>query len=176
MGFCKSLWCNWRISMKFRWGTERHEDSVSFWINCENLHFILFYSLLSGAVYSSEWTEGSVVQLWTNCVRLFPYGTCKVSFWGVISRNFSLCGFTYVRLCCKSQCIYRSRSYISFDILRRVMQDYFNYDIFYCMNITDIDDKVNCKLYSVLLWRDCYRLHILLTHSFQRPKNRCQLK
>ena len=22
------------------------------------------------------------------------------------------------------------------------MQDYFNYDIFYCMNITDIDDKV----------------------------------
>ena len=34
------------------------------------------------------------------------------------------------------------RSYIAFDILRRVMSDYFNYDVFYCMNVTDIDDKV----------------------------------
>ncbi|XP_068116762.1 cysteine--tRNA ligase, cytoplasmic isoform X1 [Hyperolius riggenbachi] len=35
-----------------------------------------------------------------------------------------------------------ARSYISFDILRRVLRDYFNYDVFYCMNITDIDDKI----------------------------------
>ncbi|XP_066266221.1 cysteine--tRNA ligase, cytoplasmic-like [Branchiostoma lanceolatum] len=35
-----------------------------------------------------------------------------------------------------------ARSYISFDILRRVMQDYFNYDVLYAMNITDIDDKI----------------------------------
>ena len=35
-----------------------------------------------------------------------------------------------------------SRSYISFDILRRVLRDYFKFDVFYCMNITDIDDKV----------------------------------
>lgn len=34
------------------------------------------------------------------------------------------------------------RSYISFDILRRVLADYFNYNIFYVMNITDIDDKI----------------------------------
>ncbi len=34
------------------------------------------------------------------------------------------------------------RCYISFDILRRILQNYFNYDIVYCMNITDIDDKV----------------------------------
>ncbi|KAJ8298849.1 hypothetical protein KUTeg_022909 [Tegillarca granosa] len=33
-------------------------------------------------------------------------------------------------------------SYISFDILRRVLQDYFNYEVLYCMNITDIDDKI----------------------------------
>lgn len=37
------------------------------------------------------------------------------------------------------------RSYISFDILRRVLRDYFKYDVFYCMNITDIDDKVNVQ-------------------------------
>ena len=29
------------------------------------------------------------------------------------------------------------------------MQDYFNYDIFYCMNITDIDDKVRFKFYPI---------------------------
>ena len=33
-------------------------------------------------------------------------------------------------------------SYISFDILRRVMQDYFGYNVEYVMNITDLDDKV----------------------------------
>lgn len=36
----------------------------------------------------------------------------------------------------------RCRSYISFHILRRVLRDYFNFDVFYCVNITDIDDKV----------------------------------
>lgn len=35
-----------------------------------------------------------------------------------------------------------ARSYITFDILRRVLNDYFGYDIFYVMNITDIDDKI----------------------------------
>ncbi|KFM61338.1 Cysteine--tRNA ligase, cytoplasmic, partial [Stegodyphus mimosarum] len=35
-----------------------------------------------------------------------------------------------------------ARSYISFDILRRVLADYFSYDVFYVMNITDIDDKI----------------------------------
>ncbi|XP_058484749.1 cysteine--tRNA ligase, cytoplasmic isoform X1 [Solea solea] len=35
-----------------------------------------------------------------------------------------------------------ARSYISFDILRRTLRDYFKYDVFYCVNITDIDDKI----------------------------------
>ncbi|GAB0099473.1 Cysteine--tRNA ligase, cytoplasmic [Sergentomyia squamirostris] len=35
-----------------------------------------------------------------------------------------------------------ARSYISFDILRRVLMDYFKYDVLYVMNITDIDDKI----------------------------------
>ncbi|XP_061563677.1 cysteine--tRNA ligase, cytoplasmic-like [Cololabis saira] len=35
-----------------------------------------------------------------------------------------------------------ARSYISFDILRRILRDYFKYDVYYCMNITDIDDKI----------------------------------
>ncbi|XP_017777957.1 PREDICTED: cysteine--tRNA ligase, cytoplasmic [Nicrophorus vespilloides] len=35
-----------------------------------------------------------------------------------------------------------ARSYITFDILRRILSDYFGYDILYVMNITDIDDKI----------------------------------
>lgn len=34
------------------------------------------------------------------------------------------------------------RSYISFDILRRVLTNYFGHDVLYVMNITDIDDKI----------------------------------
>lgn len=35
-----------------------------------------------------------------------------------------------------------ARAYISFDIVRRVLASYFNYDVLYIMNITDIDDKI----------------------------------
>ncbi|KAL0479760.1 cysteinyl-tRNA synthetase [Acrasis kona] len=34
------------------------------------------------------------------------------------------------------------RTYIGFDIIRRIMEDYFKYDIKYVENITDIDDKI----------------------------------
>src|SRR3989338_6982594 len=35
-----------------------------------------------------------------------------------------------------------ARNYVSFDIIRRVMEDYFGYNIFFVMNVTDIDDKI----------------------------------
>ena len=35
-----------------------------------------------------------------------------------------------------------ARAYLTFDILRRILEDYFNYDVVYQMNITDIDDKI----------------------------------
>ena len=35
-----------------------------------------------------------------------------------------------------------AKSYITFDIIRRIMEDYFGYEVFYVMNITDIDDKI----------------------------------
>jgi cysteinyl-tRNA synthetase len=35
-----------------------------------------------------------------------------------------------------------ARTYISFDIMKRILADYFNYDVIYTMNITDIDDKI----------------------------------
>ncbi|KAJ1675212.1 cysteinyl-tRNA synthetase, partial [Spiromyces aspiralis] len=35
-----------------------------------------------------------------------------------------------------------ARNYVTFDILRRIMQDYFGYEVEMVMNITDIDDKI----------------------------------
>lgn len=34
------------------------------------------------------------------------------------------------------------RTYVTFDYLRRIMKDYFKYNVLYIMNITDIDDKI----------------------------------
>eukprot|EP00668_Euglena_longa_P048442 GGOE01065510.1.p1 GENE.GGOE01065510.1~~GGOE01065510.1.p1 ORF type:complete len:608 (+),score=202.99 GGOE01065510.1:108-1931(+) len=35
-----------------------------------------------------------------------------------------------------------ARAYLTFDIIRRIMEDYFNYKVFLVMNITDVDDKI----------------------------------
>ena len=35
-----------------------------------------------------------------------------------------------------------ARSYVSMDILRRILEDYFNYEVFLQVNVTDIDDKI----------------------------------
>ena len=36
-----------------------------------------------------------------------------------------------------------ARNYVSTDIIRRIMKDYFKYDVNFVMNITDVDDKVS---------------------------------
>mmetsp|Transcript_31478 Transcript_31478/g.76240 ORF Transcript_31478/g.76240 Transcript_31478/m.76240 type:complete len:1292 (+) Transcript_31478:79-3954(+) len=35
-----------------------------------------------------------------------------------------------------------ARAYLTFDILRRILEDYFNFDVLYQVNITDVDDKI----------------------------------
>lgn len=35
-----------------------------------------------------------------------------------------------------------ARNYVSTDIIRRIMRDYFNFDVRFVMNITDVDDKI----------------------------------
>lgn len=47
-----------------------------------------------------------------------------------------------------------ARAYLSFDILRRVMQDYFGYNIQFVMNITDIDDKIIKRARQNHLWEE----------------------
>lgn len=39
-------------------------------------------------------------------------------------------------------CLPAARYYVTMDILRRVMEDYFGYSIEFVMNVTDVDDKI----------------------------------
>lgn len=39
-----------------------------------------------------------------------------------------------------------ARNYVSTDISRRILRDYFGYDVFFVQNVTDIDDKVSLYL------------------------------
>ncbi|KAH3890802.1 cysteine--tRNA ligase, cytoplasmic-like isoform X4 [Dreissena polymorpha] len=45
-----------------------------------------------------------------------------------------------------------ARSYISFDILRRVLEQYFKYNVVYVLNVTDIDDKIIKRARQNHLW------------------------
>lgn len=38
-----------------------------------------------------------------------------------------------------------ARTYIGFDVIHRILTDYFGYNVFLAMNITDIDDKIIAK-------------------------------
>ena len=38
-----------------------------------------------------------------------------------------------------------ARTYLGLDILRRIMRDYFKYNVILAMNITDIEDKIILK-------------------------------
>ena len=49
--------------------------------------------------------------------------------------------------------IYLNRNYVTQDVLRRIMTDYFGYDVHFVMNVTDIDDKVNDRYQRVLVKR-----------------------
>lgn len=41
------------------------------------------------------------------------------------------------------------RTYLSQDIIMRILRDYFNYDVQFVMNITDIDDKIIKRFLSL---------------------------
>ncbi|KAK2720134.1 hypothetical protein QYM36_004142 [Artemia franciscana] len=45
------------------------------------------------------------------------------------------------------------RCYVSFDIIRRVLADYFQYDVQYVMNVTDVDDKIIKKARQTHLFK-----------------------
>lgn len=47
-----------------------------------------------------------------------------------------------------------ARTYLSMDIIRRVLEDYFNYDVLFVQNITDIDDKIILRARQEYLFKN----------------------
>jgi len=52
--------------------------------------------------------------------------------------NWYMCGLTVY----DSAHLEHIRTYLTFDIIRRILNNYFHYDVNLCMNIKDIDDKI----------------------------------
>ena len=52
--------------------------------------------------------------------------------------NWYMCGPTVY----DSAHLGHARTYLTFDIIRRILLNYFHYDVNLCMNVTDIDDKI----------------------------------
>lgn len=74
-----------------------------------------------------------------------------------------------------------ARTYVSFDIIRRILTDYFHYDVHLVINITDIDDKIIkrseeenvefsalAKKWELDFWEDMKNLNVLLPTSITR--------
>lgn len=64
-----------------------------------------------------------------------------------------------------------ARSYISFDILRRVLVDYFGYNVLYVMNITDVDDKIIKRARQSYLYEKYVNSSITLEQLLEDQKH-----
>lgn len=53
-----------------------------------------------------------------------------------------------------------ARNYVSIDINRRILQDYFGYNVFFVQNVTDIDDKIIIKARQVYLFNKLKKEHL----------------
>ena len=69
-----------------------------------------------------------------------------------------------------------ARAYLTFDILRRIMGDYFRYDVGYHINITDIDDKIILRARRNFLLHEFERTHHvgLSTESYAAVKDKVE--
>lgn len=45
-----------------------------------------------------------------------------------------------------------ARNYVTTDIIRRIMRDYFHFDVKFVMNVTDVDDKVNFRFPIIFIF------------------------
>ncbi|XP_024533365.1 cysteine--tRNA ligase, cytoplasmic [Selaginella moellendorffii] len=70
----------------------------------------------------------------TLCGHKVPFATSD----GSKRVTWYICGPTVY----DSSHIGHARNYVTFDILRRILEDFFGYDVFYVMNVTDVDDKI----------------------------------
>ena len=109
-------------------------------ITCLSLSLVSFLIIslsslsLIGRVYSNEWQSSFLVHLRSHCVRQ-------------VAPRYSSYSFNYLEKLLLIPLISplsagHARTYMAFDIIRRVLEEYFGYDVLYVMNITDVDDKV----------------------------------
>jgi cysteinyl-tRNA synthetase len=52
---------------------------------------------------------------------------------------------------------------VTFDVIRRILEDYFNYDVYAVMNITDVDDKIILRARKNHLLKQYEEEHVNLT-------------
>ncbi|KAJ5723741.1 hypothetical protein N7488_001776 [Penicillium malachiteum] len=56
-----------------------------------------------------------------------------------------------------------ARNYVSTDIIRRIMRDYFKYDVHFVMNITDVDDKIILRARQQHLFNEYVAINSTIT-------------
>ncbi|KAJ5573858.1 uncharacterized protein N7459_008285 [Penicillium hispanicum] len=56
-----------------------------------------------------------------------------------------------------------ARNYVSTDIIRRIMRDYFKFDVHFVMNITDVDDKIILRARQQHLFNEFVASHPVVT-------------
>ena len=61
-----------------------------------------------------------------------------------------------------------ARNYVSIDINRRILQDYFGYDITFIQNVTDIDDKIIIKARQEHLYEQYLAKHAKVNEEFKK--------
>lgn len=76
----------------------------------------------------------SMLKVYNSLTR--QYDALEVSPGKVLTQY--VCGPTM----CDPISLSRARCYVTFDILRRILTDYFGHDVYYVMNITDVDDSI----------------------------------
>eukprot|EP01125_Pyxidicula_operculata_P011101 TRINITY_DN3623_c0_g1_i1.p1 TRINITY_DN3623_c0_g1~~TRINITY_DN3623_c0_g1_i1.p1 ORF type:complete len:771 (-),score=274.77 TRINITY_DN3623_c0_g1_i1:155-2467(-) len=58
-----------------------------------------------------------------------------------------------------------ARNYLTFDILKRIVENYFGYEVFYCMNITDIDDKIILRSRRNHFYAEYFKEHTKISQT-----------
>ena len=61
-----------------------------------------------------------------------------------------------------------ARNYVSIDINRRILQDYFGYDITFIQNVTDIDDKIIIKARQEHLYEQYLAKHVKVDEEYKK--------
>lgn len=97
----------------------------------------------AAAVWRLPSPTSSILDVWKRAYPLQVYNSLtrsKVPFIPMRGRQvlWYMCGPTVY----DSAHMGHARTYVSFDVLRRIMTDVFGYDVKLTMNITDIDDKI----------------------------------